>query len=72
MVRAFFIDGPDHGTTRTFESDPPAEWLTVGEMSTQAILADPDPFASAPLRHRYTRTYRTRKGVLIYEYDGTV
>lgn len=70
-VRAFFIDGPDHGTTRTFESEPPEQWKTRGEIAMQQSKAAEGDFEPAlgPL-HRYIRTYRTRKGVYIYEYDG--
>jgi hypothetical protein len=73
VIRAFFIDGPDHGTTRTFEGDPPSEWLTVSVISMQAMPRDNDGdlLPTIGARHRYLRTYRTRKGVLIYEYDGT-
>jgi hypothetical protein len=76
-VRAFFIDGPDHGTTRTFETEPPMDWLTVGELSMQRHYRElsestspPDPHNISIHTHRYIRTYETRKGVWIFEYDG--
>lgn len=72
-VRAFFIDGPDHGTTRTFESEPPKEWKTLATLALQSRKAEENDnrvdLSLMPL-HRYIRTYMTRKGVYIYEYDG--
>lgn len=69
MERGYFIDGPDHGTTRTFESEPPARWRSAAELTMQV---DPSPAVDRATSHVYVyeRTYRTRKGTWIFEYAG--
>ena len=73
-VRAFFIDGPDHGTTRTFESEPPKEFKTVAVMAMQGRKIEEGEIEQLATiaKHRYIRTYKTRKGIYIYEYDGLI
>jgi len=76
MIKAIFIDGPEHGTTRMFECEPPTKWFCLGEYSMQGalrkIVEETDLLDLHPLRtiHVYYQTYVTRKRVYIYEYDG--
>lgn len=70
MIRAFFLDGPDHGTTRMFEAKPPLVWRTMGEIARQHIMAEPLEHMHLGHIHRYVHTYATRKGVWLYEYEG--
>ena len=73
-ARAFFIDGPEHGTTRTLDGEPPREWLVprMTPMSHRALTEDADaPTALIPV-DRYLRTHRTRGHVWIFEWDGAV
>jgi len=74
-ARAFFIDGPEHGTTRTLDGEPPREWLVprMMSMSHRSLTegADDAPTALVAV-DRYVLTYRTRGHVWIFEWDGAV
>lgn len=69
-VRILFVDGPEHGVTRAFESEPPPVWYTPGEVAMQGVYAGPEPLPASPPVNVYRRTYKTRRGVWIFEWDG--
>lgn len=72
--RVFFIDGPEHGTTRTLESEPLREILVPGQLIYNATSYLPEiiqPAAYLPV-HKYYLTYQTRNGTWIYEYAGQI
>lgn len=73
-ARAFFIDGPEHGTTRTLDGEPPREWLVPRVMSmSNRLLTEESGVPTAVVGvDRYVCTYRTRGHVWIFEWDGMV